>query len=195
MCGFFGFVDFDGHVSPTDHKEVRRGAEAIRYRGPDDFGFAAGDEHCIAFCRLGIIDLTAPSQPFSNQAGTVTMVCNGEIYNFLALRDELEAKGYVFRTNTDSEVVLHGYDLDLVRLVSDSIKVPVIAMGGVGSWQHLVDGITEGHADAVAAGNIFHYTEHSTKKAKEYLLDTGLDVRKPVFYKVGMPRLPKYRPF
>jgi len=88
-----------------------------------------------------------------------------------------------------------GFDLPLVRLFSDALAVPVIAFGGVGQWQHLVDGIKQGHADAVAAGNIFHYTEHSTKKAKEFMLHAGLPVRHSTFYKVDMPRLPKYEPY
>lgn len=88
-----------------------------------------------------------------------------------------------------------GYDLDLVSLVADAVGVPVIAMGGVGEWWHFADGIRIGHADAVAAGNIFHYSEHSTKKAKEYLEREGLHVRRSAFYKVNMPRRPKYRPF
>lgn len=88
-----------------------------------------------------------------------------------------------------------GYDLALLRAVTDAVSIPVIAMGGVGNWQHLVDGVVEGGADAVAAGNIFHYTEHSTKKAKEFLESAGLSVRKSQFYKVGMPRRPKYLPF
>lgn len=87
-----------------------------------------------------------------------------------------------------------GYDLALVRRVAERVAVPVVAMGGVGTWEHLVAGIVAGKADAVAAGNIFHYTEHSTKKAKEFMLAAGLDVRKPVFYKVNMPRRPRYRP-
>ena len=88
-----------------------------------------------------------------------------------------------------------GYDLDLLQTLTQTVSVPVIAMGGVGQWQDLVDGIREGGADAVAAANIFHYTEHSTKKAKEFLGDAGVDVRKSHFYKVNMPRRPKYVPF
>jgi cyclase len=88
-----------------------------------------------------------------------------------------------------------GYDLDLVRLISEAVDIPVVAMGGVGNWEHLVDGIRIGHAHAVAAGNIFHYTEHSTKKAKEYMARAGLPVRGTTFYKVAMPRRPSYRPF
>jgi cyclase len=88
-----------------------------------------------------------------------------------------------------------GYDLDLVRMISEAVPIPVIAFGGVGNWDHLVAGIREGRADAVAAGNILHYTEHSTKKAKEYMAAAGLPVRATTFYKVAMPRQPTYRPF
>jgi len=88
-----------------------------------------------------------------------------------------------------------GYDLGLIRLMSENLSVPIIAMGGVGEWSHLVEGITEGRADAVAAGNIFHYTEHSTKIAKEYMIEAGQNVRVPVFHTIDMPRLPKYRPY
>lgn len=88
-----------------------------------------------------------------------------------------------------------GYDLALVRAMSHAVAAPVIAMGGVGTWQDLVDGIRIGGADAVAAGNIFHYTEHSTKKAKEFLEAAGLNVRSSQFYKVDLPRRPRYRPF
>src|SRR5262249_41289824 len=88
-----------------------------------------------------------------------------------------------------------GYDLELLRLISTAVQVPIIAFGGVGSWDHLVAGVREGNADAVAAGNIFHYTEHSTKKAKEYMAAAGLPVRGTTFYKVAMPRRPTYKPF
>lgn len=88
-----------------------------------------------------------------------------------------------------------GYDLEFVRLISDAVSTPVVAMGGVASWDHLVEGVRAGHAHAVAAGNIFHYTEHSTKKAKEFMAAAGLPVRGTTFYKVAMPRRPSYRPF
>lgn len=88
-----------------------------------------------------------------------------------------------------------GYDLALVRSLADALEVPVIAMGGVGEWRHLVEGAVEGHADAVAAGNIFHYTEHSTKKAKEFMAAAGLNVRASQFYRIAMPRRPKYAAF
>ena len=88
-----------------------------------------------------------------------------------------------------------GYDLPLLRAVTKATSVPVIAMGGVGNWQDLVDGLTEGGASAVAAGNIFHYTEHSTKKAKEFMIEAGLPVRSTTFYKLTTPRRVRYRAY
>lgn len=88
-----------------------------------------------------------------------------------------------------------GYDLGLLKIVSDAVAIPVIAMGGVGQWSDLVDGIREGGADAAAAGNIFHYSEHSTKKAKEFMLASGLPMRGSTFYKLTTPRRVRYNPF
>jgi len=85
--------------------------------------------------------------------------------------------GEIFLNCIDNDGNRQGYAIDLVRSIVDAVEIPVIAMGGVMEWQHLVDGIKLGGADAVAAANIFHYTEHSTKKAKEYLRSKGIDVR------------------
>jgi cyclase len=70
-----------------------------------------------------------------------------------------------------------GFDLELTAAVSDSVSVPVIASGGVGNLQHLVDGITKGHADAVLAASIFHYGEYTVGQAKEYMASQGIPVR------------------
>jgi cyclase len=96
--------------------------------------------------------------------------------------------GEIYLTSVDRDGCGQGYDLTLVRAVSEAVDIPVIAFGGVGHWQHMVEGITVGKAEAVAAANIFHYTEHSTKKAKEYLIATGIDMRETYFYKVNRPR-------
>jgi imidazole glycerol-phosphate synthase subunit HisF len=88
-----------------------------------------------------------------------------------------------------------GYDLPLLKIVSGAVPIPVIAMGGVGQWSDLVDGIRKGGADAAAAGNIFHYSEHSTKKAKEFMLASGLPMRGSTFYKLTTPRRVRYNPF
>ena len=100
--------------------------------------------------------------------------------------------GEILLTSIDRDGTLKGYDLNLIKMVATNVKIPVIAFGGVGEWQHLVDGIKIGMADAVSAANIFHFTEHSTNNAKEYMVKAGLNVRKPTFYKVPTPRKPKY---
>jgi cyclase len=85
--------------------------------------------------------------------------------------------GEIFLNCIDRDGFRQGYDLELIRRVAEVVDIPVIAMGGVLNWQHLAEGISIAKADAVAAANIFHYTEHSTKKAKKYLRECGIDVR------------------
>ena len=100
--------------------------------------------------------------------------------------------GEILLTSIDHDGTRKGYDLELLKQVCESVTIPVIAFGGVGEWQDLVDGIKLGKADAVSAANIFHYTEHSTYNAKEYMIKAGLNVRMPRFYKLPTPRMPKY---
>jgi imidazole glycerol-phosphate synthase subunit HisF len=85
--------------------------------------------------------------------------------------------GEIFLNCIERDGFRQGYDLTLLKGVVEAVSIPVIAMGGVLTWQHLVEGIKAGGAEAVAAANIFHYTEHSTKKAKDYLRGAGIDVR------------------
>ena len=75
-----------------------------------------------------------------------------------------------------------GYNLELVKYLTSISSIPVIAFGGVGKWEDFANGL-DLDADAVAAGNIFHYTEHSTKKAKEFLIKKGYNMRKSSFFK------------
>ena len=103
--------------------------------------------------------------------------------------------GEILLTSIDHDGMRNGYDLALMKSVSDAVSIPVIAFGGVGHWSHMVAGVTEGGADAVSAGNIFHFTEHSTKKAKEYLRSAGVDVRDTFFYRVAIPRRPRYKQY
>jgi cyclase len=70
-----------------------------------------------------------------------------------------------------------GFDLELNREVSRAVQVPLIASGGVGNLQHLVDGVLEGEADAVLAASIFHFQEYSIQEAKQYMADKGIEVR------------------
>ncbi len=94
-----------------------------------------------------------------------------------ARRAEESGAGELLLTSVDREGTATGYDLDLVHAVAAAVGIPVVAFGGAFTWQHLVDGITAGGAEAAAAANVFHFTEHSTKKAKEFMRTSGLDVR------------------
>jgi cyclase len=85
--------------------------------------------------------------------------------------------GELFLNSIEHDGKRKGYNLALVKAVTQTVAIPVIAMGGVFTWEHLAEGITLGGADAVAAANIFHYTEHSTKRAKDHLRAAGIDVR------------------
>jgi len=77
----------------------------------------------------------------------------------------------------DRDGTKNGFDLDLTSRISDAVNVPVIASGGVGELQHLVDGITKGKADAVLAASIFHFGEHTVPEAKQFMADQGINVR------------------
>ncbi len=110
MCGISGF--YAPGSGPIDPDIVRRMNDALRHRGPDDEGYYA-DPHghiMLGHRRLSVIDLATGRQPIFNESGTVAVVFNGEIYNFIELRNELIAKGYRFRTNTDTEVIANLYD-------------------------------------------------------------------------------------
>ena len=85
-------------------------------------------------------------------------------------------KPYSNFQSIEKDGTLSDYDTYLIASIVKAINVPVIAASGVDKWEHLVEGIKTG-ADAVAAGNIFHYTEHSTKHAKKFLAQSGIDVR------------------
>jgi imidazole glycerol-phosphate synthase subunit HisF len=89
----------------------------------------------------------------------------------------LRGAGEILLTSMDRDGTKNGFDLELVRRVSDSVAVPVIASGGVGTLQDLADGIIKGHADAVLAASIFHYGEYTVGQAKEYLSQLGISVR------------------
>lgn len=106
MCGFVGFTNKIG-----DSGEVlSRMTESIKHRGPDSEGEYIDSDIALGFRRLSIIDISTGSQPIFNEDGSKVLVFNGEIYNYRDLRAELVGKGHTFTTNTDSEVLLHGYE-------------------------------------------------------------------------------------
>ena len=85
--------------------------------------------------------------------------------------------GEILITSVERDGYLQGYDLELTRMVSDAVSVPVLALGGAGNWKHFVDCFNEGHVSAVCTQNIYHFTEASILSAKKYLKKAGLDVR------------------
>jgi cyclase len=85
--------------------------------------------------------------------------------------------GEILLTSMDRDGTKNGFDLDLTSRISDAVNVPVIASGGVGNLQHLVDGIVQGKADAVLAASIFHFGEHTVPEAKRYMAERGVSVR------------------
>ena len=106
MCGFVGFTN-----KISDSGEVlSRMTESIKHRGPDSEGEYIDSDVALGFRRLSIIDISTGSQPIFNEDGSKVLVFNGEIYNYRDLRAELIDKGHTFTTNTDSEVLLHGYE-------------------------------------------------------------------------------------
>ncbi|HEV2057559.1 MAG TPA: asparagine synthase (glutamine-hydrolyzing) [Methylomirabilota bacterium] len=108
MCGITGFV---GHTRlPDARATVERMTATLVHRGPDDQGTYVDRCTALGVRRLGVIDLVTGHQPVSNEDGTVWVVQNGEIYNYRALRDRLRLLGHVFRTHSDTEVIVHAYE-------------------------------------------------------------------------------------
>lgn len=108
MCGIVGIVR--PRSAAIDEPLLRRMCDAIKHRGPDDDGFYINGQAGLGMRRLSIIDVAGGQQPIANQDGTAWIVFNGEIYNYLDLRAQLEKLGHVFHTNSDTEVVVHAYD-------------------------------------------------------------------------------------
>src|SRR6188472_4767865 len=108
MCGRTGQFNFIRR-DPVDPDTIRRMTMTIVHRGPDDEGYYVSDGVALGVRRLSIIDLAGGHQPMSDPEETVWLIFNGEIYNYLELRAELQGKGHGFRTNSDTEVIIHGY--------------------------------------------------------------------------------------
>jgi len=108
MCGIAGQFNFQ-RCEPLERETIVRMARSIAHRGPDDEGFFIAGPVGLGFRRLSIIDLAGGHQPMADAEETVWIIFNGEIYNYRELRAELQSKGYQFRTNSDTEVIIHGY--------------------------------------------------------------------------------------
>ena len=110
MCGICGIVATGDHAQVVSKEILERMNESITHRGPDEDGFYVTDKVGLASRRLSIIDLASGRQPIANEDGTTWIVFNGEIYNYHELRSYLEKHGHVFRTNSDTETILHLYE-------------------------------------------------------------------------------------
>lgn len=109
MCGIAGVVSLRASP-PPDRLLLERMAGALSHRGPDEFGIYRDDRAGLAHARLSIIDLSSGQQPLSNEDRTLWIVFNGEIFNYLELRQELRGRGHAFRTESDTEVIVHAYE-------------------------------------------------------------------------------------
>ena len=109
MCGIAGILSLPG-AKPVEHRELAAMIHTLHHRGPDGYGFFDDPVCGLAHARLAIIDLSSGDQPIHNEEKTVWVVFNGEIFNYLELRQELEARGHRFYTRSDTEVIVHAYE-------------------------------------------------------------------------------------
>src|SRR6059058_6104987 len=109
MCGIAGFAGWPLGAEEAG-RTVRAMCDAIVHRGPDDSGYFVAPEVALGMRRLSIIDVAGGQQPIGNEDGSVQIVFNGEIYNHHDVRRDLVARGHRFRTSSDTEVIVHGYE-------------------------------------------------------------------------------------
>ena len=128
MCGICGQFDFE-NLAPVRRRDIEAMANTIAHRGPDDEGYFFDGPLGFGFRRLSIIDLSGGHQPMSDAEESVCVVFNGEIYNFHELKRELEQHGHVFRTKSDTEVIIHGY-----KQWGDEVLNRLNGMFGLAIW-------------------------------------------------------------
>jgi asparagine synthase (glutamine-hydrolysing) len=128
MCGICGQFNFQNQA-PVRRADLEAMTKSIAHRGPDDDGYFIAGPLGLGFRRLSIIDLAGGHQPMSDQKESVWVVFNGEIYNFPELKRELQSRGHIFRTNSDTEVIIHGY-----RQWGDEVLNRLNGMFGLAIW-------------------------------------------------------------
>ncbi len=128
MCGICGQFNFQNQA-PVRRADLEAMTKSIAHRGPDDDGYFIAGPLGLGFRRLSIIDLAGGHQPMSDQEESVWVVFNGEIYNFPELKRELQSRGHIFRTNSDTEVIIHGY-----REWGDEVLNRLNGMFGLAIW-------------------------------------------------------------
>jgi len=110
MCGIAGKVNLDGRSEPPSIELLQKMVRSITHRGPDEFGYYRDEHAGLVHARLSIIDLATGQQPLSNEDGSLWIVFNGEIFNYIELRKDLLSRGHRFKTQSDTEVVVHSYE-------------------------------------------------------------------------------------
>jgi asparagine synthase (glutamine-hydrolysing) len=128
MCGICGQYNF-GNLAPVRRRDIQAMTSTIIHRGPDDEGYFLDGPLGFGFRRLSIIDLSGGHQPMSDAEESVWVIFNGEIYNFHELKRELEQHGHVFRTKSDTEVIIHGY-----KQWGDEVLNRLNGMFGMAIW-------------------------------------------------------------
>src|SRR5216683_350455 len=128
MCGICGQYNFES-LAPVRRADIEVMTESISHRGPDDEGYFIDGPLGFGFRRLSIIDLAGGHQPMSDREESVWVVFNGEIYNFHELRIELQSHGHIFKTNCDTEVIIHGY-----KQWGDEVLNRLNGMFGLAIW-------------------------------------------------------------
>src|SRR5256886_15354714 len=128
MCGICRLYNF-ANSAPVERRNIEAMTNSIAHRGPDDEGYFIEGPVGLGFRRLSIIDLAGGHQPMSDQEESVWVIFNGEIYNFSELRRELEGYGHVFRTKSDTEVIVHGY-----KQWGDGVLNRLNGMFGLAIW-------------------------------------------------------------
>lgn len=128
MCGICGQYNF-GDLKPVQRRTIEAMTDSLAHRGPDDEGYYVAGPLGFGFRRLSIIDLAGGHQPMSDRKESVWVVFNGEIYNFVELKRELEGYGHIFRTRSDTEVIVHGY-----KQWGDEVLNRLNGMFGLAIW-------------------------------------------------------------
>ena len=127
MCGIAGLFNFDSQ-KPVELETIKKMVAALNHRGPDECGFLTDRNFGMGMSRLSIIDLSSGSQPLHNEDKTKWIVFNGEIFNYLELRETLLEKGHHFKTHSDTEVILHSYEeygLDFIHYLNGQFAISI----------------------------------------------------------------------
>lgn len=166
------------------HNMLNAGADKVAINSAAIFNPAFVQEACQAFgSQCIVVAIDAKKTSLKNEPNKWEIFTHGgrketgiDAVEWANKMERLGA-GEILLTSMDRDGTKIGFDLKLTRAIADSVKIPVIASGGVGELSHLVEGITEGHAEAVLAASIFHFGQHTIQEAKQAMHNSGIEVR------------------